>query len=223
MLLLVLLVAPAAAACSGADGSSSLDSKAGATDFVDAGVESLQNSAKDATAEAEPPAPPPASSTAPIVGRGDNFSSDPGDAGAGDAGETGSVENSATDGSQEAAPTTPPSECAVTFEVEGAFIDGIVVQNVVLGGDVLELGSWEPTLARNMTLVAASAAAGAWSVGVQLPAAQTIHFKFGKRASGQVAWETLSSADAGRTLTVACPDNQALSYVGQYGVSPDGG
>jgi hypothetical protein len=222
---LSLLATPAAAACSGSDGSSILGSKAAPTEFADAGIESLQNpAAKDATTEAQPPPPPAASSGAPYVGRGDNFSSDPTDAGIGDAAGAIPAQSSTADAAEEDdAPMMPSAACPVTFEVEGVFIDGVVVQNVVLGGDVVALGSWEPTLARNMTLVAASAAAGAWSVGLQLPAAQTIHFKFGKRASGQVVWETLPSADAGRTLTIECPDNQPLSYVGQFGVLPDGG
>ena len=54
------------------------------------------------------------------------------------------------DATMEATPVGTGGSCIVTFEVEGAFIDGVLFQNVVIGGDILELGNWDPTLARNM-------------------------------------------------------------------------
>ncbi len=222
-LVLFALLAGSTTGCSGGSlaGLELLPSK---TDFVDAGTDSVRNHAVDAatTADVQPPSPAAPTGT-PYVGRSDNFS--PMDAGA-SASEGGAFGATATDDAAADATSEPVSEeasspaasCIVNFTVEDAFIDGIVVQNVVVGGDALALGNWDPTLARNMA--EASGAVGKWTLSVQTPSGQTVHFKFGMRGSGQVTWETLSQD---RTLEVTCPTNEALSYVGQFGVLPDGG
>ena len=51
---------------------------------------------------------------------------------------------------------------------------------------------------------------------------QSAHFKFGMRGSGQLMSETLFP-DRARALTVSRPNGEAVSYVGQFGVSPDRG
>ena len=220
-LLLCAWFAGGVLACSGSPGSG-LDSLPPRTDFVDAGIESLHNPpspASDAAVDA-PPAPAPTSG-APLVGRSDNFSNGP-DAGTGDAGIQELVPADAATGeaTSSTAPIGASASCVVTFTVSGVFIDGILVQNVVLGGDVLGLGNWDPTLARNMA--AASGKAGTWTLGVQLTDGQTVQFKFGMRASSQVMWETLSP-DRPRALTVSCRDPEGLTYAGQFGLTPDGG
>src|SRR4029077_2815 len=114
------------------------------------------------------------------------------------------------DATMEPTPVGPAGSCIVTFEVEDIFIDGVIVQNVVIGGDILELGNWDPTLARNM---AASRVAGTWTLDVPITDGQSTHFKFGTRGSGQLIWETLSP-DSARALTVSCPNGEGVSYVG---------
>lgn len=208
-------------ACSGSQGSG-LDSLPPRTDFVDAGIQAIHNPpspASDAAVEAQPP--PAATSGAPLVGRGDNFSNGT-DAGTGEAGiqELVPADAAADEATPDTAPVGASASCLVTFTVSGVVIDGILVQNVVLGGDVLEFGNWDPTLARNMA--AASGTAGTWALGVQLTGGQTVHFKFGMRASSQVNWETLSP-DLPRALTVSCRDHEGITYAGQFGLTPDGG
>jgi hypothetical protein len=111
-------------------------------------------------------------------------------------------------------------QCSVTFTVTGAIVDGIVFQNVVLGGDAPALGGWDPSQVLKMT---ASAAVGTWATTVPLENGTTVHFKFGMTGSGgQFAWET-DPQDVDRSLAVSCGFGIGASYTGVMNQIPDGG
>jgi hypothetical protein len=110
--------------------------------------------------------------------------------------------------------------CSVTFSVTGALVDGIVFQNVVLGGDAPALGDWDPSQVVKMT---ASAVVGTWTATVLLPDGTTVHFKFGMTGTGgQFAWET-DPQDVDRTLAISCAFGVGVSYTGMMNQIPDGG
>jgi hypothetical protein len=216
------LLACCTGACSGSDGAG-LSLRSSPTALVDAGVRSPLHRSPPPDAAAAQQAPPPLAPTseAPVADRGDDGKSAPTDAGTSeDATPEATLPDDAAvaDATVETSPVEPGGSCIVTFEVDDAFIDGVFVQNVVIGGDILELGNWDPTLARNM---APSTVAGSWTLDVPMTDGQSTHFKFGTRGSGQLTWETLSP-DSARDLTVSCPNGEGVSYVGQFGVSPDG-
>lgn len=124
-------------------------------------------------------------------------------------------------GASDAASTSPPTTCWVTFSVNGALIDGVIVQNVVIGGDAAALGGWDPSMALDMSAVAG--AVGVWTIAVPLASGSTVHFKFGMSGGGGLTWEgTAQSSD--RSLFVSCPDGGGVSYAGQYNqIVADGG
>jgi hypothetical protein len=110
--------------------------------------------------------------------------------------------------------------CSVSFTVTGALVDGIVFQNVVLGGDAPALGDWDPSQVVKMT---ASAVVGTWTTTVLLPDGTTVHFKFGMTGTGgQFAWET-DPQDVDRTLAISCSFGVGVSYTGMMNQIPDGG
>jgi hypothetical protein len=110
--------------------------------------------------------------------------------------------------------------CSVSFTVTGALVDGIVFQNVVLGGDAPALGGWDPSQVVKMT---ASAVVGTWTTTVLLPDGTTVHFKFGMTGTGgQFSWET-DPQDVDRTLAISCAFGVGVSYTGMMNQIPDGG
>ena len=90
-------------------------------------------------------------------------------------------------GASDAASTSPPTTCWATFSVNGALIDGVIVQNVVIGGDAAALGGWDPSMALDMSAVAG--AVGVWTIAVPLASGSTVHFKFGMSGGGGLTWE----------------------------------
>jgi hypothetical protein len=214
-------------ACSGSSGSM-LDSRPSSPAFADSGTDSVEGPAGDGGADA--PTLPPASSGAPYEGRGDNFSPPetpptPPDMGRSD-NFSPPLSPDAGASDLDASPATVPSvdgslaSCVVTFTVTNALIDGVVFSNVVVGGDNLALGNWDPTLARNMAAV--NGTNGTFTLGVQLTDGQTVHFKFGLRGNNQVTWETFAQNET-RSLTVSCGIGAGPTYSGRFDVLPDGG
>jgi hypothetical protein len=110
--------------------------------------------------------------------------------------------------------------CPVTFQVDAAFVDGFVFQNVVLSGDAPALGARDPSLAVVMTSIAGQP--GEWSAVVSLVDASTVHFEFGMSGGGgaDLTWEG-SAATSPRSLVVDCSDGAAVTYVGQYNQGSD--
>ena len=166
-----------------------------------------------------------ASSMAPDVARGDDVALD---------GSIGALDDAPLDAGTDAdaaflsdavaanadAAAADAGLCSVSFSVTGALVDGIVFQNVVLGGDAPALGDWDPSQVVKMT---ASAVVGTWTTTVLLPDGTTVHFKFGMTgAGGQFAWET-DPQDVDRTLAISCAFGVGVSYTGMMNQIPDGG
>jgi hypothetical protein len=114
------------------------------------------------------------------------------------------VEAAADDGGVfEAAPADSSDasrvSCLVTFTVAEAWIDGVVYQDVAVGGGVAALGAWSPQAAVGMTQVAS----GTWTAGVMLTDGEEVEFRFVKRGNGVDSWEDWAP-NSNRSLVVAC-------------------
>jgi hypothetical protein len=220
------------AACSGSSPSSLLSNPAG----VEAGTAATPETptALDAGPPASDGAPvkpdaPLSVPRAPLIGLGDSPLPDgaattptPPDAGD-DAADLGDVQAQPPSpmGASDAASTSAPTTCWVTFSVSGALIDGVIVQNVVIGGDAAALGGWDPSMALDMSAVAG--AVGVWTIALPLASGSTVHFKFGMSGGGGLTWEAAAQS-TDRALFVSCPDGGGVSYAGQYNqIVADGG
>jgi hypothetical protein len=143
--------------------------------------------------------------------------------------DSGLVDDASPDSGEAARPS-----CLVTFTVADAWVDGVVYQNVALGGDVAALGAWSPAAAVPMTQVAS----GTWTVGVMLTDGVEVEFLFVKRGSNVDSWESWTP-DSDRSLVVACSAASGtleggtveggstaagpvvgVSYAGNFGVQP---
>jgi hypothetical protein len=231
-----LLCVAGLVACSGAEGSAITAGPApdGGVGF-ESGVDAVYGAAADGGAASDGASGAQAaasSSTAPpLVGRADNFSPDGGVAAGPDPDDAGTSTAPAStspspsyDGAAAPMPPAPiPSgpTCMVTFIVTGAQPDGVLYQNVVLGGDAAPLGAWDPTKAPKMAPY--GGATGEWAVGVNLAEGTTVHFKFGLTGTGEkVIWESATDT-TDRALSVSCPDGGGISYLGQFNHIPDAG
>ena len=88
-----------------------------------------------------------------------------------------------------------PGTVAVTFN-EAA--DTVWGQAIYVVGDVPALASWSPANAVPLTWISGSGTRGNWRATVNLPASQTIQYKYIKKdGAGNVIWES----GANRTLT----------------------
>jgi hypothetical protein len=137
------------------------------------------------------------------------------------------------DASPDSAEASRPS-CLVTFTVADAWVDGVVYQNVALGGDAAALGAWSAAAAVPMTQVAS----GTWTVGVMLTDGVEVEFLFVKRGPNVDSWESWTP-ESDRSLVVACSAASGaveggtveggstaggpvvgVSYAGNFGVQP---
>lgn len=185
-------------------------------------------------ASAQPQAAPssqPASTAPPIVGRVDNFAPD----GAGSLAAAGPLDGALAGSESDAwsvdgglsldAGVATTASCTVLFTVTNANVDGVLVTNVVIGGDAAALGDWDPTEALKMSPV--SGTSGDWTLRAELPAGQIVAFKFGMSGTNgkSILWELGPNSSTDRTLAVTCPDGSVLSYIGEYNHIPisDGG
>jgi hypothetical protein len=123
------------------------------------------------------------------------------------------------------------ASCLVTFTVAAAWIDGVVYQDVALGGDAAALGAWNVQSAVAMT----QAASGTWTVGVTLTDSALVQFRFVKRGATVDSWENWATG-SNRSMRVACsigagvdaaaagaPDGGpavGVSYAGDFNVRP---
>jgi starch binding protein with CBM20 domain len=110
------------------------------------------------------------------------------------------------------------ASCLVTFTVAEAWIDGVVYQDVAVGGDVAVLGAWSPQAAVGMTQVAS----GTWTAGVMLTDGEEVEFRFVKRGNGVDSWEDWAP-NSNRSLVVECAAASGLGSGVDAGVGDAGG
>ncbi|MGO9835853.1 MAG: CBM20 domain-containing protein [Polyangiaceae bacterium] len=113
--------------------------------------------------------------------------------------EAGVDDGGASEGAPGDSSEASRASCLVTFTVAEAWIDGVVYQDVAVGGDAPALGAWSPTAAVGMTQVAS----GTWMVGVTLVDGEEVQFRFVKRGNGVDSWEDWAP-NSNRSLVVAC-------------------
>jgi hypothetical protein len=215
------------AACSGSSPSSLLSSPSGPDAATTATIPSGDAGSLASDGAPVKPDAPLSAPRVPLIGFGDSAPPDgaatpiPQDRGDDEAG-LGPVDAQppSSTGTSDAA-STSPTTCWVTFSVNGALIDGVIVQNVVIGGDAAALGAWDPSMALDMSAVAG--AVGVWTIALPLASGSTVHFKFGMSGGGGLTWE--AAAQSGdRSLFVSSPDGGGNSNAGQYGpIVADGG
>jgi hypothetical protein len=123
------------------------------------------------------------------------------------------------------------ASCLVTLTVAAAWIDGVVYEDVAVGGDADALGAWNVQSAVPMTQVAS----GTWTVGVTLTDGAVIQFRFVKRGASVDSWESWGNG-SNRSLHVACAAAAGIdagtpvasdggpavgmSYAGDFNVKP---
>jgi hypothetical protein len=108
--------------------------------------------------------------------------------------------------------------CAVTFTVTGAFVDGVLLRGVAVGGDAPALGAWNPSSAVALTAIAP----GVWTGDVVLEDALRVQFRFLETGPTEIVWESWGTG-SNRSLTVACAPADGRpggQYVGQFDVKP---
>ena len=116
------------------------------------------------------------------------------------------------------APAPVHASCAVVFTVTGAFVDGIMLRGVSVGGDAPTLGGWNPSSAPALQPVAP----GVWSGALVLEEGQHVEFRFLETGPTEIIWEGWG-AGSNRSLTVACGAADGAvptHYVGQFDVKP---
>jgi hypothetical protein len=120
----------------------------------------------------------------------------------GESGDGAVAEESAAESSADSSEASRAS-CLVTFTVAAAWIDGVVYQDVAVGGGVAELGGWSPQSAVAMTQVG-GAATGTWTAGVVLTDGERVPFLFVKRGTGGItSWENWAP-NSDRLIVVSC-------------------
>jgi hypothetical protein len=176
------------------------------------GVQSATDAAAVATDAGV--APPSIDGAAPTDGASDALATGSPDAFA--PGDAMSVEGAADAGAAESAPAH--ASCAVTFTVTGAYVDGVLLRGVSVGGDAPALGAWNPSSA----VALAPIAPGVWTGDVVLVDGAKVQFRFLETGPTEIVWESWG-AGSNRSLTVACAPADGKSgaqYVGQFDVKP---